>query len=149
DAVQRERHKAYQYGYLRTNPQIVVTNGPYITVDPVDPAFVVVPTYDPLIVYAPPRPGFVVAGAIGFGFGVRIGTFFRPWGWGSSHFVWNTHVVVVNNRPWTRTWVNRTSYVHPYAVRRNAPPARVEQHQLIQRSEHERAEVRAGRPHVE
>ncbi|MBV8730856.1 MAG: DUF3300 domain-containing protein, partial [Acidobacteriia bacterium] len=25
DAVQRERQKAYQYGYLRTNPQIVVT----------------------------------------------------------------------------------------------------------------------------
>ena len=30
DAVQRERQLAYRYGYLRSNPQIVVTNGPYI-----------------------------------------------------------------------------------------------------------------------
>jgi hypothetical protein len=30
DAVQRERRKAYNYGYLRSNPQMVVTNGPYI-----------------------------------------------------------------------------------------------------------------------
>jgi hypothetical protein len=30
DAVQRERRRAYDYGYLRTNPQVVVTPGPYI-----------------------------------------------------------------------------------------------------------------------
>ncbi len=43
DAVQRERHRAYQYGYLRSNQQIVVTNGPYIDIEPYNPAFVVVP----------------------------------------------------------------------------------------------------------
>jgi hypothetical protein len=151
DAVQRERHRAYQYGYLRTNPQVVVSNGPYIEIEPVDPAFVVVPAYNPIVVFAPPRPGFFVGGAIGFGFGVRIGTFFRPWGWGTSHFVWNSHVVIVNNRPWGRTWVNRRVYVHPYDVHRyNAPvAARVEHHELIQRSTHEREEVRAGHAHVE
>lgn len=41
DAVQRERHRAYQYGYLRTNPQIVVSNGPYIEIEPANPAFIV------------------------------------------------------------------------------------------------------------
>jgi Protein of unknown function (DUF3300) len=153
DAVQRERQRAYQYGYLRTNPQIVVTNGPYIDIEPVNPAFIVVPTYSPAVVFAPPRPGFFVGGAIGFGFGVTIGTFFRPWGWGTSHFVWGSHVVIVNNRPWGRTWANRRVYVHPYDVHRYPAPAAnarfVERHQAIPRSQHEREEVRAGRAHVE
>jgi len=153
DAVQRERHRAYQYGYLRTNPQIVVSNGPYIDIEPVNPAFIVVPTYNPVVVFAPPRPGFFVGGAIGFGFGVTIGTFFRPWGWGSSHFVWGSHVVIVNNRPWGRTWANRRVYVHPYDVHRYAAPAAnahyVEHHEAIPRSQHEREEVHAGHAHVE
>jgi hypothetical protein len=153
DAVQRERHRAYQYGYLRSNQQIVVNNGPYIDIEPYNPAFIVVPTYNPVVVFAPPRPGFFVGGAIGFGFGVGIGTFFRPWGWGSSHFVWGSHVVIVNNRPWGRTWSNRGVYVHPYDVHRYARPAAnahfVEHHEAIPRSQHEREEVRAGRAHVE
>jgi hypothetical protein len=153
DAVQRERHRAYQYGYLRSNQQIVVTNGPYIDIEPYNPAFVVVPTYNPVVVYAPPRPGFFVGGAIGFGFGVAIGSYFRPWGWGSSHFVWGSHVVIVNNRPWGRTWANRRVYVHPYDVHRYARPAAnahfVEHHEAIPRSQHEREEVRAGHAHVE
>jgi Protein of unknown function (DUF3300) len=150
DAVQRMRQKAREFGYLRSNEQIIVTGGPYIEITPVNPAFIVVPAYDPLIVFAPPRPGFVVGAAIGFGFGIAIGTWFRPWGWGATRFVWNTHVVVVNGRPWERTWVNRRTYNHPYpGVRRYEAPARVEHHELIQRSEHERAEQRAGHPHQE
>ena len=82
DAVQRERRKARDYGYLRSNGQIVVGGGPYITIMPVNPGFVVVPYYDPGIVFFAPRPGFVVGGAIRFGFGVTLGGFFRPWGWG-------------------------------------------------------------------
>src|SRR5580693_9305172 len=82
DAVQRERHKAQQYGYLRSNEQIVVGGGPYISINPVDPGYIVVPYYDPGIVFFAPRPGFFVGGGIRFGFGVGIGGFFRPWGWG-------------------------------------------------------------------
>ena len=150
DAVQRMRQKAKDFGYLRSNQQIVVSGGPYLTIEPVDPAFVVVPAYDPLVVFVAPRPGFFVGGAIGFGFGVRIGPWFRPWGWGSSHFAWNTHVVVVNNRAWNRTWVNRRVYVHPYTeVRHYNAPARVEHHELIQRSAREREAPRGGRPHEE
>src|SRR5580704_9171814 len=48
DAVQRERRKARDYGYLRSNPQVVVSNGPYIEIVPVNPGYVVVPYYDPL-----------------------------------------------------------------------------------------------------
>ena len=154
DAVQRERRKAYQYGYLRTNPQIVVSAGPYIAIAPVNPAFVVVPYYDPAVVFLAPRPGFVVGGAIRFGFGVSFGVAFRPWGWGVvgyNRFDWGEHRVFVNAAPWGRTWVNRTVYVHPYpAVRRFAPAQRVaDAHELHGQSEHERQAAREGRPRQE
>jgi hypothetical protein len=71
DAVQRMRQKAQSYGYLRSNQQLTVSQGPYVEIMPVDPGFIVVPYYDPYIVFGPPPRGFVVAGAIGFGFGVR------------------------------------------------------------------------------
>jgi hypothetical protein len=149
DAVQRERHRAYDYGYLRTNPQIVVSPGPYIEILPANPAFIVVPYYDPLIVFAPPRPGFFVGGAIGFRFGITIGAAFAPWGWGSSRFVWNDHRVFINNAGWNRTWVNRGTYVHPYAVPRYTGPRSAERHELEGRTEHERQAWRNGRERVE
>jgi hypothetical protein len=147
DAVQVMRRRAYDYGYLRTNPSIVVGMGPYITVMPVNPAFIVVPYYSPAVVFAAPRIGFVVGTGIRFGFGVSIGLAFRPWGWGFTSFNWGAHVLIVNNRPWGRTWVNRATYVHPYAVRRFAPsaPRPPEQHQLERRSAQERDDARAGR----
>ena len=150
DAVQVMRRRAYDYGYLRTNPSIVVAPGPYITIMPANPAFIVVPAYSPAIVFAAPRIGFVVGAAIRFGFGVGIGLAFRPWGWGFgwTHFDWGNHVVIVNNHPWGRTWVNRTTYVHPYTVRRFAAsaPRPTERHELERRTPQERTDARAGRP---
>ena len=148
DAVQRERHKAYMYGYLRTNPQVVVTDGPFITIVPVNPAFVYVPYYDPRVVFFAPRPGFVVGGAIRFGFFVNIGLAFRPWGWGVTRWDWGGHALFLGGHPWGRTWVNRGSYVHPWdgGVRRFAPAERrPEAHELHQRSEVERRNAREGR----
>ena len=147
DAVQRERRKARDFGYLRSNGQIIVGGGPYITVMPVNPGFVVVPYYDPGIVFFAPRPGFVVGGAIRFGFGVTIGGFFRPWGWGYDRFDWDRHGVIINNEPWRRSWGNRREYEHPYpGVRRYAPAERApERHDLHERSERERAAPREGR----
>ena len=55
--------KARDYGYLRSNAQVVVSGDPYITIVPVNPDFIVVPVYDPLVVFAPPPPGFFVGGA--------------------------------------------------------------------------------------
>ena len=162
EAVQRERQKAYNYGYLRSNPQIIVTNGPYIGIAPVNPGYVVVPYYNPAVVYFPPRPGFYVGSAIGFNFGISLGAAFRPWGWGGyNRFDWGGHAIFLNNARWGRTWENRGVYEHPaYAsIRRYAPapayrpgggpgPAarpgapvaagRPEAHQLQPRSEPER-----------
>jgi hypothetical protein len=157
EAVQRMRRRAWDYGYLRSGPQVVVNNGPYIEIAPMNPGYVVVPYYDPLVVYARPRPGFFVGGAINFGFGVSIGAAFRPWGWGYNRFGWSNHTVIINNNTWNRTWVNRTTYVHPYAAvprpayvaPRPSAPRYVEQHQLHERSERERENMRTGREHVE
>lgn len=150
DAVQRMRHEAWEYGYLRSNPQIIVRNGPYIEIVPANPAFICVPVYDPVIVYARPRPGFFVGGAIRFGFGITIGTAFRPWGWdGGNRFVWNQRTVIINNNTWNRTYVNRRTYVHPYPVQRYEAPRPAERHQLQQRTQGEREAARQGRPRVE
>jgi hypothetical protein len=145
DAVQRMRQLASTYGYLRTGPQVIVRGGPYIEILPANPAFVVVPYYNPALVFAPPRPGVVVAGAVRFGFGVTLGTAFAPWGWGSTRFAWATHTVVVNDAPWARTWANRAVYVHPYTVVRYTAVRAPEHHEVIVRSERERAAERAGR----
>lgn len=152
DAVQRMRHSAYQYGYLRTGPQIVVAPGPYITILPARPDYVVVPYYDPAVVFVAPRPGFFIGAAIGFRFGVVVGPVFRPWGWGYNRVAWSNHVVFINNARWGRTWVNRTTYVHPYTVRRSVVvrgPDWHDNHALIQRSERERSAARYGNARVE
>jgi hypothetical protein len=151
DAVQRQRAAAQRYGYLRSGPQVVVGGGPYITIMPVNPAFVVVPYYDPAVVFFAPRPGFVVGGAIRFGYGVGIGTYFAPWGWGPGalRFDWGAHRVWVGGQPWGRTWVNRGVYVHPgYAGFRRPAPGYArppEGHEMHPRSEPERNAAREGR----
>jgi len=154
DAVQRQRALAQRYGYLRSNGQMIVSGGPYITIMPVNPAFVVVPWYDPAIVFFPPRPGFVVGGAIRFGYGVTVGGFFAPWGWGPSlgiRFDWGARAVFFGGARWGRTWVNRGAYVHPGYAAIRRPPVRgyvrpPEAHALHERSAPERAAQREGRP---
>ena len=150
DAVQRMRQKARNYGYLRTNGQVVVSGGPYIEILPVNPAFICVPYYSPGVVFYAPRPGFFIGGAISFNYGITIGAAFRPWGWGLNRFVWASHGVIINNHPWARTWMNRGAYVHPYAVQRYAPATRAaEHHELHERSVHEREAARTGHERVE
>jgi hypothetical protein len=151
DSIQRERMKARDFGYLRSNAQVVVGAGPYITIMPVNPGFIVVPYYDPAVVFFAPRPGFAVGGAISFRFGITIGAFFGPWGWGPGfgRFDWGAHAVFINNHPWGRTWVNRATYVHPYEGVRRFGPGEVrpaEAHPLHERSPAERAAPRNGRP---
>jgi len=147
-AVQRMRQRARDYGYLRSGPQMVVSNGPYITIMPARPEYVVVPTYDPVVVYERPRPGFFVGAAIGFRFGVALGVAYRPWGWGYNRIAWNERVVIVNNSPWHRTWINRHEYVHPYTVRRVVVHDRgwIDRHEAMER---EREHWRAREEHRE
>jgi hypothetical protein len=146
DAVQRQRQVAYGYGYLRSNAQVMVRPGPYIEVLPVNPQYVVVPYYDPRVVFVAPRPGFNVIGAIRFGYGIHIGVAFSSWGWGATSFGWSTHAVIVNGAPWARTWANRAVYVHPYpaVVRYRAVGHPPEIHTLHERTARERAAEREG-----
>ena len=115
DAVERLRQKAQDYGYLQSNRHIVVSGGPFIEILPASPDYIVVPFYDPLVVFAPAHLGIRIGDAIRFGFGINIGTAFRPWGWGGNRIVWNAHTVIINNAPWDRVWANRIGYVHPYS----------------------------------
>jgi hypothetical protein len=148
DAVQRMRRHAYDYGYLRSNADIRVTYGPYIEIAPVDPGFYFVPRYDPLVVYARPRAGFFIGGAIAFGPRIAIGASFAPWGWRGPGFGWGAHTIIFDNHPWARTWVNRTTYVHPYTAPYHRPEfrpgVRVEERHAPAREEHERREEHHG-----
>ena len=141
-AVQRMRQRARDYGYLRTGPQIIVGGGgPYITILPARAEYVVVPVYDPVVVYERPRPGFFIGGAIGFRFGVVLGASYRPWGWGYNRIAWDRRVVFINNAPWQRTWVNRHEYHHPYTVR-YYPEHHYDRGHEVAYHAHERNEIR-------
>jgi hypothetical protein len=132
DAVQRMRKQAHDYGYLANNPydRVVDDEGEY-EIQPINPAYIYVPVYDPYVVFAPPRPGFFIGGAIHFGPAIVIGAPFWAWGWAHPYFGWRSHDIFFDATPWRRGWVNRGYYVHPYArpyVRRPGP--RVERHEV-------------------
>jgi hypothetical protein len=94
DTIQNLRREAQQYGYLQSGPQMqVVNDGGYIAIQPFG-GYLYVPAYDPYIVFAPPRPGFYVSGAIHFGGGYH-------WVGGYNSFNWRSHQIVVNRRVWT------------------------------------------------
>jgi hypothetical protein len=139
DAIQRQRQKAKDLGYLRSNPKIAVSSGHHIAILPVNPATIAVPSYDPGTVFAPPRPGSAVDEAVQWGQGVLVGGFqpygwnlekfaviggyFQAWGWGLEHIDWGSHTMIINDAPWRRNWANRGEYAHPYpALQKVAPP---------------------------
>ncbi|MBV8820514.1 MAG: DUF3300 domain-containing protein [Acidobacteriaceae bacterium] len=94
DAIQNLRREAQQYGYLQSGPQMqVVDDGGFIDIEPVG-GYLYVPIYDPYVVFARPRPGFFVGGAIHFGGGFH-------WAGGYNRFNWRSHEVVVNQRVWS------------------------------------------------
>jgi Protein of unknown function (DUF3300) len=130
DAVQRQRRAAHNYGYLNSNPYDNVSdNGGYLEIQPVNPAYFYVPVYSPAVVFYAPRPGFVVATGIRFGPSVIIGPPFGIFGWGGAGFGWGGHAILIDHRPWGRTYYNRNVYVHPYARPYAHPTApRVEAH---------------------
>jgi hypothetical protein len=144
DAAQRLRQQARDYGYLRSNTQVTVSNGPYVEIMPAAPGYVVVPYYDPLIVFARPRVGYRPLIAIRYGYSVPMGVYFSPWGWGGNRIVWANRAVFINNARWERVRANRLTYVHPYAVQRYAAPRPAEPHRAIAPSPRERDQERRG-----
>ena len=115
-AVQTMRQRAYAAGTLRPTPQETVVYQPNdIVIQPINPAVVYVPAYNPWIVYGapvpvypayyyvapPPRPStgsVVAAAAIGFTVGVVVSAFAHyGWGWGHWGCGWGPHPVVAYN----------------------------------------------------
>jgi hypothetical protein len=136
-SVQRLRHLAKNVGNLQTNTQQeVLENDNYIAINPVQPQYIYVPTYDPAIIYYR-RPywgpaitfgiGYPIGGWLnlgfrwgfwGGGFGGVYYTGWNPYGWGrgcwncgwigrSRGYVNYRSNVYINNR-YTNININRT-----------------------------------------
>jgi len=102
DAVQVMRRHAQQSGNLKTTPQQNVSTDASndIDIQPVDPAVVYVPAYNPWLVYGYPvvawpgwypYPGIWFGGPyLSFGLGFGIG-WYGGFGWGWGHWGFNWH----------------------------------------------------------
>jgi len=127
NAVQAMRFQAQQAGTLRPTPQQRVYNdGGLIVIEPVNPAFVYVPYYNPWGVYGvaiipfggyyvmPPPRGLVMVTGIGFGVGVSV-ALFSHYGWGYTAWApnWRGGVVVYNRVAYisrSTTVINRGNF---------------------------------------
>jgi Protein of unknown function (DUF3300) len=134
EAVQRLRHTARDAGYLHGCSSVVVSPGPYVEIMPADPTYITVPYYFPKLFAGPPPAGMVVY----CGYGVRLGAWFSPWGWGAMRILWPNGTVVIDGQPWGRTWVNRDRYVHPFAAPQFRAPRPPERHREQPRTPRER-----------
>lgn len=114
DAVQYLRTEAQRYGYLRSNDRVEVSSTAPIEILPANPTYIAVPYYDPLVVFAPPRPRFILSSAIYFGYGVRLGLWFEPWGYGPGGFYWPSHRVVYGYPGWGRPSRYGSGYGHGF-----------------------------------
>jgi hypothetical protein len=116
DAVQRMRRDAQNYGYLAPNAyDNVVDDGGYVEIQPVNPAYLYVPVYNPGVVFFAPRRGYFVGGAVVFGPRVFLSPGFATFGWFGAGFGWRGHSILIDHHAWGRTYWNRGVYVHPYA----------------------------------
>jgi hypothetical protein len=84
-SVQRLRHMARKVGNLQTTPQQeVLENGNYLAITPLQPQFLYVPIYDPLICYyRRPYWGPAISFGVGFPIGAWLNLDFR-WGFGGG-----------------------------------------------------------------
>lgn len=131
DAVQRMRREAHKYGYLHSTPyDRVVDSSGDIEILPINPAWIYVPVYDPAIVFFPPPPGIFVADVIHFGPAIVVSPIFFAWGWMHPYFEWHTHTIFFDYVPWSRTWINRGYYIHPFVHPWLRPGPRIERHEL-------------------
>src|SRR5882757_6522845 len=109
DAVQRMRAKAQSQGALKTTEQQKVETETVeggqeaIVIEPANPQFVYVPSYDPAVVYGPPGdypypayyyPGYVPGMGLAFGTGLILGAAWAN-NWGNCN--WGHGDITINN----------------------------------------------------
>ncbi|HTG15205.1 MAG TPA: DUF3300 domain-containing protein, partial [Blastocatellia bacterium] len=109
DAVQRMRAKAQNKGALQTTEQQKVETETVeggqeaIVIEPANPQFVYVPSYDPAVVYGPPGgypypayyyPGYVPGAGLAFGTGLILGAAWAN-NWGNCN--WGHGDITINN----------------------------------------------------
>src|SRR5216110_704439 len=109
DAMQRMRAKAQSKGVLKTTEQQKVETETVeggeeaIAIEPANPQFVYVPSYDPAVVYGPPGdypypayyyPGYVPGAGLAFGTGLILGAAWAN-NWGNCN--WSHGEITVNN----------------------------------------------------
>src|SRR5438477_2850901 len=109
DAVQRMRAKAQSQGALKTTEQQKVETETVeggqeaIVIEPANPQFVYVPSYDPAVVYGPPGdypypayyyPGYVPGMGLAFGTGLILGAAWAN-NWGNCN--WGHRDITINN----------------------------------------------------
>lgn len=110
-SIQRLRHKAKKYGYLKTTPQqTVIEEKDVIKIVPAQAQYIYVPTYNPQVVYVEPASSgpstgdVVAAAAIAFTAGLLIGA------WLNNDCNWYSHTVYYHG--WRGTgWVARSTTV--------------------------------------
>jgi hypothetical protein len=116
DSVQRLRNEAHKYGYLQTTSYDSVTDSDsYIRIVPANPDYIFVPKYDPLLVFGPPPPRYLIGDAIRFDPAIVLGAKYYQWGWAHPYFTWDTHTIWIDDTPWGRGWDNKGFYFHSYA----------------------------------
>jgi hypothetical protein len=108
NSVQVMRQRALAARTLANTPQQEVVNqGGMITIEPVNPDVVYVPSYNPAGVYGTPQavyPGYsmgemIAAGVLAFGAGVLVGVLAnQAWGWHGWNTDWHRHHVTYQNK---------------------------------------------------
>ena len=111
--IQFLRQRAVAAGQLKSTPQLRISSERSdVVIEPVDPAMIYVPVYNPAEIYGqwpdhdyppvfvPPPPNFY-SGEIGagIGFSIGFGVAGQLWGWG--HPDWHQHEVVVDPKRYT------------------------------------------------
>ena len=116
DAVQRMRKAAYDHGHLQTNEQVKVVKEKTIIIEPVQKEYVYVPVYNPHVVYYVYSNGYP---GLRYRSGVWVGAYYDSWGWGTSYFEWDTHLIYVHDYRW---YHNRPRPHHPHHYHNPPPP---------------------------
>ena len=116
DAVQRMRNAAYDHGHLQTNEQVKVVKEKTIIIEPVQKEYVYVPVYNPHVVYYVYSNGYP---GLRYRTGVWVGGYYDTWGWGTSRFEWDTHLIYVHDYRW---YHNRPRPHHPHHYNNPPPP---------------------------